>query len=442
MRIPPQLEDYALRTQVLDFAPAARSGAVEARLERDACVHVSQGRFAAVGPWTSVFEHLPAGLPVFEARRHVAAPGFIDAHIHLPQIDVIASAAPGLLAWLARHTFPAETAWADPAVCEQGADYFLDELARQGTTSACVFGSVHAGSVEALFAAAQDRGQRLVAGKCLMDTHCPEPLRDTAEGGVQESADLASRWHGRGRLSYAITPRFAGSSSREQLRLAGDLARTRPELYVQSHVAENLDEIRWIGELFPEARSYLDVYDRAGLLGPRSIYAHCLWLDEADRARMAGSGALAAVCPSSNFFLGSGLFDFAASLAAGMGLVLASDVGGGQSWSMFEAMRGAHAMGRLRGTALNASQLWYWASTGAAERLGWGGQVGRVAAGYEADFVLLDAAATPVLGRRTARAASLEEWLFALMILGDDRAVHETFLAGRPSKPADLETSP
>jgi guanine deaminase len=306
-----------------------------------------------------------------------------------------------------------------------------------------VFGSVHAGSVDALFAAAEARGQRLVAGKCLMDAHCPEDLRDnTAEGGVIESAELAARWHGRGRLGYAITPRYAGSSSREQLRLAGELARARPELYVQSHLAENLDEIHWIAELFPEARSYLDVYDRAGLLGPRSIYAHCLWLDGADRVRMASSGTLAAVCPSSNFFLGSGIFDFAASRAAGMSIMLASDVGGGQSWSMFEAMRGAHAMGRAKGHALSAGQLWYWASTGAAERIGWGGQAGRVASGYEADFLLLDVAATPVLARRTARAASLEEWLFALMILGDDRAVHETFLGGRPSKPQDSGNSP
>ena len=438
MHIPPQAGDYALRTQVLDFAAAPHG--VEARLERDACVRVSAGRFAAVGPWNELAPSLPADLPVVQARQHVAAPGFIDAHIHLPQIDVIASPAPGLLEWLARHTFPAEAAWADPELCAQGARFFLDELARQGTTSACVFGSVHAGSVEALFAAAEARAQRLVAGKCLMDVHCPEVLRDTAEGGVRDSADLAARWHGRGRLAYAITPRFAGSSSREQLRLAGELARARPELYVQSHVAESHDEVRWVGELFPEARSNLDVYDRAGLLGPRSIYAHCLWLDQADRARMAGSGALAAVCPSSNLFLGSGVFDFAASLAAGMGLVLASDVGGGQSWSMFEAMRGAHAMGRLRGSALSASQLWYWASTGAAERLGWGGQVGRVATGHEADFLLLDAAATPVLARRTARATSLDDWLFALMILGDDRAVHETFLAGRPSKPAHPES--
>jgi guanine deaminase len=442
MRIPPQLEHYALRTQVLDFVPGAAPGEVEPRLERDACVQVSGGRFASVSPWSAAAPRLPTDLPVFDARRYVAAPGFIDAHIHLPQIDVIASPAPGLLQWLTQYTFAAEAAWADPEVCAAGSRFFLDELARQGTTSACVFGSVHAASVDALFQAAGARGQRLVAGKCLMDAHCPEDLRDTAEGGVIESAELAARWHGRGRLSYAITPRYAGSSSREQLHLAGELARARPELYLQSHLAENRDEIRWIAELFPEARSYLDVYDRAGLLGPRSIYAHCLWLDETDRARMAGSGALAAVCPSSNFFLGSGLFDFSASLVAGMGLVLASDVGGGQSWSMFEAMRGAHAMGRLQGRPLSASQLWYWASTGAAQRLGWSGQVGRVASGYEADFLLLDAAATPVLARRTTRAASLEEWLFAFMILGDDRAVHETFLAGRPSKPQDSENSP
>ncbi|MEF9995924.1 MAG: guanine deaminase, partial [Burkholderiaceae bacterium] len=269
---------------------------------------------------------------------------------------------------------------------------------------------------------------------CLMDVHCPANLRDTAWGGVEDSARLADRWHGRGRLAYAITPRFAATSSREQLAAAGQLARARPELYVQSHVAENTDEIRWIAELFPEARSYLDVYDRAGLLNARSIYAHCLWLDPADRARMAATGAIAAVSPTSNLFLGSGLFDFERSLAAGMKITLATDVGGGQSFSMFSAMRAAHEVARLHGCALTAAQLWYWASTGAAESLGWQGRVGRIAAGFEADFVLLDPRATPLLARRSAIVESAEELLFVLMILGDDRTVSETYISGRAAK--------
>jgi guanine deaminase len=422
----------ALRAGLIDFAA---DDPASLRHVADAALVVDGGRIADSGDYAAVRARHPQ--LAFEDRRgQLLAPGFIDTHVHLPQIDVIASPAAGLLDWLERHTFPAEMRFADPAVAAAAAAFFLDELARNGTTSALVYGSVHAGSVEALFAEALARGVRLVAGKCLMDVHCPDELRDGAESGVRESADLAARWHGRGRLGYAITPRFAATSSARQLALAGELARARPELYVQSHVAENVDEVRWIARLFPQARSYLDVYDRAGLLSARSVYAHCIWLDDTDRRRMAESGALAAVCPTSNLFLGSGLFDFAASQAAGMRLALGTDVGGGESYSMFSAMRAAHDIARLRGHALGAAQLWYWATRGAAAALGWSESVGSLAPGMEADFVALDPAATPLLARRTGRAASIEEVLFALAVLGDDRAVAETWIAGRPSKPA------
>jgi guanine deaminase len=266
-------------------------------------------------------------------------------------------------------------------------------------------------------------------------------LRDSAEGGVRESAALAARWHGKGRLGYAITPRFAATSTRQQLALAGELAREQPDLYIQSHVAENLDEVHWIAELFPEARSYLDVYDRVGLLRERAIYAHCIHLDRDDRHRMAASGAAAAVCPTSNLFLGSGLFDFTLSLAAGMRLTLATDVGGGQSFSMFATMRSAHEVGRLKGVSLSALQLWYWATMGAAEALGWKGRVGTLEPGAEADLVVLDPRATPLLARRTDRAQSFEELVFALIVLGDDRVVRDTYVSGRRSKPGQPESS-
>jgi guanine deaminase len=253
---------------------------------------------------------------------------------------------------------------------------------------------------------------------------------------VQESADLAQRWHGQGRLAYAITPRFAATSTPLQLRLAGELARSRPELLIQSHVAENVDEVRWIQTLYPEARSYLDVYDRVGLLRERAVYAHCIWFDADDRARMQASGTAAAVCPTSNLFLGSGLFDFRAALDAEFAITLATDVGGGQSFSMLETMRSAHEVARLKGEAVTALQLLYWATRAGALALGWGERIGRLEPGYEADLVVLDPAATPLLARRSARAESLEERLFALVILGDDRVVRETFIAGRPSKAA------
>jgi guanine deaminase len=423
-----------LRARLLDFVadPSTTSGAV--RYVEDGLLVMEGGRIVASGDAAQVRSTLRADDAIVDRRDCLVTPGFIDTHIHLPQVDIIASPAPGLLQWLERHTFPAEARYADPAVAAEGAAFFLDELARHGTTSASVYGTVHAASVEALFAEADKRNVRLIAGKCLMDRHAPEPLRDSAAGGVQDSADLAARWHGRGRLGYAITPRFAATSSAEQLALAGELARARPELFVQSHVAENVDEVRWIAELFPQARSYLDVYDRYGLLRQQSIYAHCIWIDADDRARMRASCALAAICPTSNLFLGSGLFDFEAALAGGMALSLATDVGGGQSFSMFSAMRSAHEVGRLKGCALAAFQLWYWSTRGAARALGWDDCVGSLDAGKEADVIVLDPGATPLLARRSARADSLEELLFALLVLGDDRVVRETYIGGVAAK--------
>lgn len=426
-----------LRASLLDFTadPSHVTGAV--RWIDDGLVVIDNGRIAACGEYAALIPTLSPAQRIDDWRGCIITPGFIDTHLHLPQIDVIASPASGLLQWLERHTFPAEAAFADEQVCAEAATFFLDELARQGTTSACVFGTVHAQSVQSLFQQALVRDVRLVAGKCLMDQHAPANLRDSAAGGVQESADLASRWHGRGRLSYAITPRFAATSSCRQLELAGDLARAHPELLIQSHVAENLDEVRWIAELYPLARSYLDVYDRFGLLRDGAIYAHCIHFDAQDRRRMAQSRTLASVCASSNLFLGSGLFDFAAALDAGIALSLGTDVGGGQSFSMFTAMRAAHEVARLRGHAVSALQLWYWATQGAARALGWSSRVGTLATGAEADLIVIDPAATPLLARRTAslrHAEGVEELLFALLVLADDRAVRETLICGRPAK--------
>lgn len=420
-----------LRGQLFDFvADPVTDGERAARHEPDGALVLEAGRIAARAPWSALRAQVRKDDVVHDLSGCLITPGFIDTHIHLPQLDVIASPASGLLEWLERHTFPAEARFAEPAAAAEGAAVFLDELARNGTTSACVFGSSHVASVEALFAEAERRAIRLVAGKCLMDRHCPEALRDDAAGGVRDSADLAARWHGRGRLSYAITPRFAATSTPQQLALAGELARARPELYVQSHVAENHDEVRWIAELFPDARSYLDVYDRAGLLHARAIYAHCIHLDATDRQRMADSGAVAAVCPSSNLFLGSGLFDFDTARASGMRVALATDVGGGQSFSMLDAMRSAHEVGRLNGQALGALELWHRATRGAADLLGWGDFVGTLEPGAEADVIVLDPRATPLLARRSARAERLEDLLFALIVLGDDRAVRQTWIAG------------
>jgi guanine deaminase len=424
----------ALRSSLFDFSadPAHTTNAL--RFIEDGLVVIEDGVITACGDYATLRADIPSSTKLLDYSGCLITPGFIDTHIHLPQVDIIASPAAGLLEWLERYTFPAEMRFSDPAVAAEAARFFLDELARHGTTSALVFGTVHPGSVEALFEEGLRRNVRMAAGKCLMDRHCPAALRDTAEEGVQQSADLATRWHGRGRLAYAITPRFAATSTPRQLELAGELARSRPELYVQSHVAENVDEVRWVKELYPDARSYLDVYDRAGLLRERAMYAHCIWLDADDRRRMQASGASAAVCPTSNLFLGSGLFDFRAALDAGMPITLATDVGGGQSFSMLETMRSAHEVARLKGEPLTAPQLWYWASRGSAVALGWQDVIGRLEPGFDADLVVLDPRATPLLARRTARAQSFEEVLFALIVLGDDRVVRETFIAGRAYK--------
>jgi guanine deaminase len=424
----------AIRARLLDFVGDPTFSATALRLIDDGLLLIEDGRIVARGEYTALSRALSAQEKIVDHSGCLLLPGFIDAHTHFAQVDVMASPAPGLLEWLSQHTYPAEERFADAAVCREAAAFFFDELARQGTTSACVLGTVHPQSVEALFAEAQARGMRLVAGKCLMDRNCPKALRDGTERGLHESLELASRWHGKGRLSYAITPRFAASSTARQLQLAGELARARPDLYVQSHLAESEAEVRWIRELYPQARSYLDVYDGFGLLRELSVYAHCIWLDAADMRRLAQSKALAAVCPTSNQFLGSGAFDFRLAVQAGMQLALGTDVGGGQTLSMLATMRAAHEVARCKGASLRAAQLFYWATGGAADALGWSGMVGTLEPGAEADLVVLDPTATPLLARRTAAAASIEALLFMLMVLGDERAVHETYIAGRASK--------
>jgi guanine deaminase len=374
---------------------------------------------------------LPPHAVLHDLRGKLIVPGFIDSHIHYPQTDVIGSPAPGLLPWLETYTFPAERQFADPAHGAEVAAFFLDELAAAGTTTAMVYCTVFPQSVDAFFTESQRRNLRMIAGKVMMDRHCPEYLRDSAESGARDSEELIGRWHGRGRQQYALTPRFAPTSTPEQLGLTGELARAYPDVYIQSHVAENEDEIAWVGDLFPEARSYLDVYDGFGLLRERAVYGHCIWLDDADRRRMRETGAAVALCPTSNLFLGSGLFDFKAADAARLPLSLATDVGGGTSFSMLRTMSELYKVGRLGGVHLPALRLFYLATLGGARCLDLEGIVGSFMPGSEADFLVLDPRATPLLARRAASAENLEELLFALATLGDDRAVAATYSAGR-----------
>ena len=386
----------------------------------------------AVGAHAALASDFP-GVAVEHFPGCLIAPGFVDLHIHYPQTDVIGSPADGLLPWLEHYTFPHEAAFSDPDHAAGVAGFFLDELARNGVTTALCFATSHVASVDALFAAARARGLRLVTGKVLQDRHSPDGVRDETERSLLDTEDLIRRWHGVDRLGYAITPRFAPSCSEAQLRGAGEIAARHGDVWIQSHVAENRDEIRWVHELFPAARSYLSVYRDFGLLRPRAVYAHGIHLDDADRALMRDSGAAVAVSPTSNLFLGSGFFDFAAADRAGMAWGLASDVGGGTSFSPFRTMLAAYEVGRegftKTGLSLAPSALWWRHTAGAARAMGLEGVVGNLARGCEADFVVLDPAATPLLARRTAQAGTLEELLFAMIVLGDDRLVRRVVTA-------------
>lgn len=426
----PHSDTRAYRASLLYFRADPAFDPAAACWHEDGLLLVRGGQVAAVGDYAALAATLDEGVELVDYRGRLIVPGLIDTHLHYPQTDMIASPAPGLLPWLNTYTFPSERRFDDAAASRETADFFLDELLRCGTTTAMVYCTVHPESVDAFFAASTARNLRMVAGKVLMDRHCPDFLRD-AEGSVGETEALIQRWHGKGRSLYAITPRFAPTSTEAQLVLAGELAARYPDTFIQTHVSENQDECRWVGELFPQARSYLDVYERFGLLRERTVLGHCIWLDDADFARMAALGATASVCPTSNLFLGSGLFDFDRADAARVPLALGTDVGAGTSFSMLQTMHAAYQVARMKGSYLTALRMFYLATHGAARAMGLDGTIGTLAAGAEADFIVLDPQATPLLARRSQHCGSLEEQLFALALLGDDRAVLATYVAGQ-----------
>jgi guanine deaminase len=396
----------------------------------DGLLVVDGGHVVSAGEATAALARLPAATPIVDRSGKLIVPGFVDTHIHYPQTDMIAAYGEQLLEWLERYTYPAERQFADVAHASEVAEFFLDELLRGGTTTALVYATVHPQSADAFFAAAQARGARMIAGKVLMDRNCPEFLRDTAESGYADSKALIARWHGKGRLSYAVTPRFAPASTERQLELAGRLLDEHPGVYLQTHVAENRNEVAWAAELFPWSRSYLGVYDRFGLVRPRSVYAHCIHLDDADRARMGGAGAAMAFCPTSNLFLGSGLFDLDAARRHGVRVGLGTDVGAGTSFSQLRSLDEAYKVAQLAGQRLSPLSAFHLATLGGARALYLDDRIGNFLPGKEADFVVIDPAATPLLARRMKHAPALQDKLFALMMLADDRAIAETWLMG------------
>ena len=422
------MQRLAIRGDLLDFTADPGFDAVEpaaVRFDADTWLLVEDGRIAGRSR-----DDPGEGWQRIDHRGRLITPGLIDTHVHMPQLDVIASYGTELLDWLNTYTFPAETRYADPAVSRAGAERFADALLAHGTTAAVVFPTVHQVSVDAMFEAAAARGMRLVTGKVLMDRHAPDGLRDDVASAERDCADGIARWHGRGRLAYAVTVRFAATSTPAQLDMAGALLAEHPGVYMQTHVAENRAEVAWIAELFPDARSYLDVYARHGLLTDRAVLAHGIWLDDADRALLADTGAQIAHCPSSNLFLGSGLIGWRALEAAGAAVTLASDVGGGTSLSMGRTMAAAYQIQAMQGVRLTAWKALHAATRGAAQALRLGHEIGSLDVGTMADLAVWDWAVGPVAVHRDALARTLHERVFAWMTLGDERNLVQTFVAG------------
>lgn len=420
-----------LTGQILTFAgdPAADPAATVH--VADGAVAVEGGRIAWVGERADLPETWKTGAERHDYGGDLILPGFVDGHVHYPQIGIVASFGTQLLEWLERYTFPEEARFADPAYAAAAAELFLDLLLASGTTTAAVYCTVHSASAEAFFAAAEARGLRMIAGRILMDRNVPDGVRDTAQSGYDETKALIGRWHGRGRALYAVTPRFAPTSTPAQLDACGALLREFPDVYLQSHVSENLAEVKWVAGLFPEARSYLDVYARYGLLGARALYGHAIHMDEADLAMAAETATKFVHCPTSNLFIGSGLFRMRETRAAGVGVLLGSDVGGGTSLSPFATMKAAYEIAQFAGHALTPEEAFWLSTAGGAEALSLGDRIGRIAPGFEADIAVLDLQSTPMIRQRMARADSLRDVLFTQMILGDDRAVRATWANGR-----------
>ncbi|HET9475472.1 MAG TPA: guanine deaminase [Steroidobacteraceae bacterium] len=426
---------HALRGAALTFVADPCEVGVDAalRYESDALVVMEAGRITHFGAAAEVLPRLAADTSVrVTGQDTLILPGFIDCHVHYPQTQIIGSYGEQLMDWLDQYTFVAEQAFASVDHAREVARVFLDECLRAGTTTAAVYCTVHPQSVDAFFQAAAARNMRMIAGKVLMDRNAPAALTDSAQRGYDESRALIAKWHGRGRSLYCVTPRFAASSTPEQMAMAGQLWAEHPGTYLQSHVSENRDEVAWIRKLYPERKSYLDVYDHFGQLGPRAILGHGIWLTEDELQRCHESGTAIAHCPTSNLFLGSGLFNVANAMKRSrpVRVGLATDVGAGTSFSLLQTMNEAYKVAQLNGEKLSAPLAFYLATRGAARALYLEDRIGSLAPGMEADLVVLDLKSTPLIDFRMRACQSLEEVLFVQVTLADDRAIESTYIAG------------
>ncbi|MDB0061894.1 guanine deaminase [Octadecabacter sp.] len=392
-------------------------------------VLIEDGRIVAVGNGDDLRRTHPQAR-VTDHRDGLITAGFVDAHMHYPQTAMIASWGKRLIDWLNTYTFPEEMRFADRAYADDIAGRTLDLALAHGTTTQASFCTIHPTSVDAFFEAATARGMAVVGGKTCMDRNAPDGLRDTAQTAYDDSKALLEKWHGRGRITYAITPRFSPTSAPDQLAALGALWTEHPDALMQTHLSEQLDEIAWVRDLFPDARDYLDTYETFGLLGDRGLYGHAIHLEPRELDRLAEVGAAVVHCPTSNTFIGSGLFDLPGIKARGIRTGLATDTGGGSSFSMLRTMAAAYEIAQLRGTALHPAQLMWLATEGSAQALLMGGEIGSLNIGAAADIAVLDLASTPAISQRSARADTVWEALFPTIMMGDDRAIKAVYVAG------------
>jgi guanine deaminase len=434
------MTELLLRGRTLSFTrwPETAHDLRACRYEEDGGVLVRDGRIVAAGGYADVARQAGPAAKIVDHRPHLILPGFIDAHAHFPQMQIIASYGAELLDWLNTYTFPEETRFFDPQHGRRVARLFLDEMVRQGTTTVAAYCSVHKESAEAFFAEAAERNMLVIAGKVMMDRNAPDALTDTPQSGYDDSRALIKAWHGKGRALYAVTPRFAITSTPEQMEMAGALVAEHPDCHMQTHLSENHAEIAFTHELYPWSKDYTDVYEHYGLLGAKSLFGHCIHLSEREADAMSASGSVAVFCPTSNLFLGSGLFDYQRYRRRDkpLRIATATDVGGGTNYSMLRTMDEGYKVIAQHGEKLNPLASFWQLTAGNAEALSIEARVGRLEAGKEADIVVLNARATPAMRLRMERITELAEELFLLQTLGDDRAVVETYVAGSPAKSA------
>jgi guanine deaminase len=396
----------------------------------DGLLVIKDDKIHALGNAEVLLSSLPSDTVIEHHPNAIITPGFIDTHIHYPQTDMIGSYGEQLLTWLNTYTFPEESKFSDNAHARDVADRFLKELLRNGTTTALVFGTGHKVSVDAFFEASQVHNLRMICGKVMMDRNAPDYLTDTPESSYQESKELIEAWHNKGRLHYAITPRFAPTSSDEQLQLAGKLLSEYDDVYLHTHLSENKDECAWVQDLFPNSTNYLDVYDQHKLLSERSVFAHGIHLCDSEYHRLHETGSAISFCPTSNLFIGSGLFKLSKAEEHKVNVGLGTDVGGGTSFSMLQTMNEAYKVIQLQNENLNPIKSLYLSTLGGAKALRLEDKIGNLAVGSEADFIILDKKGTPLLESRLALSKNIEESLFVLMTIGDDRAIQATYSAG------------